>query len=443
MPSAYSGLTAYYAILRSGIIRLQNRSSGMQVAPRLASVMKMFTESNQTEDSTQPFDYNVALRRVIYLASFGVVFIFIYSLGVARSLCGDFGSVFSVGLMAAGAAIVSGGLLGFLFGVPHTREDETASSKGGRPESTTEQEVKSGTTDTSTSYRPNTSLEQISDWLTKMLVGVGLIEIKVIPEKLKGIARYVATGLGDNDQARAFALSLLIFFSVCGFVFGFLWARLYLKRWFTEADQVRILGKKLDQLEMDARALALITRQLTSGKGDPPTDPKLIAEAIKTASPAVRAQIFAQAEAAADREGDEDYQIKLKAAIPIFKALIANDPKELYDRNHQELSQALQRQESPDLEEAVKEITKAIEIRDRLGKSGWQFYEFLRAVQRIKQDRNYKSGQASDRALVTQIVNDLKVASTDTERWPAWSDDPNVVKWMKLNSIDVATLESP
>jgi hypothetical protein len=97
------------------------------------------------------------------LALFGVVFVFIYSLGVARSPCGNFGSVFSVGLMAAGAAIASGGLLGFLIGVPHTREDETASSKGARPEGTTEQEVKSGTTDTSISYRPNTSLEQISD----------------------------------------------------------------------------------------------------------------------------------------------------------------------------------------------------------------------------------------------------------------------------------------
>ena len=76
-----------------------------------------------------------------------------------------------------------------------------------------------------------------------------MIEIKVIPEKLKGMATYIAKGFGNNKQAQAFALTLLIYFSACGFVFGFLWARLFLKRWFIEADEVRILGEKLDRFE--------------------------------------------------------------------------------------------------------------------------------------------------------------------------------------------------
>jgi hypothetical protein len=96
----------------------------------------------------------------------------------------------------AGAAIVSGGLLGFLFGVPHTREGEAPQTKtGGRDDAV----VQTETTDTSITYVPNTSLEQISDWLTKMLVGVGLIEIKAIPDKLKGVASYIAKGLGTGD----------------------------------------------------------------------------------------------------------------------------------------------------------------------------------------------------------------------------------------------------
>lgn len=408
--------------------------------------MNMFTSSNQTEDSTQPFDYNVALRRVVYVAVLGAVVICIYSWSAAWTGCGNFASVCSMGLMAAGAAIVSGGLLGFLFGVPHVREGEASQTKSEVRDNTADPEHENVTSGSSISYRPNTSLEQISDWLTKMLVGVGLVEIKVIPDKLKDTARFVARGLGNYDGAQAFALTLLIFFSVCGFVFGFLWARLYLKRWFVEADQMRVLGKKLDQLEMDARALALITQKLAGGKHDAITDSKIIEEAVRTASPAMRAQIFAQAEAASDNVGTKGYQMKLKAAISVFAGLIKSDPEDQYDRNHQELALALQRLDPPDLKEAVKEITKAIDIRDDLGKPGWQYYEFLRALLRIKQDQNYSKDLPSDGEVVKQIRDDLRVASTDSTdeaRWPSWSSDPDVVRWMKLNEIEVSTLGSP
>jgi hypothetical protein len=400
------------------------------------------TEFKKNADSTPPSDYYIALRRVIYTACLGAAFIFIYGLSFAQEAGGVFLRFLSVGLMAAGAAILSGGLLGFLFGVPHTKEGEAPPAKTeGRDDAL----VRPETTNTSVTYVPNTSLEQISDWLTKMLVGVGLIEIKAIPDKLKGIASYVAKGLGNEEQTSVFALLLLIFFSVCGFVFGFLWARLYLKRWFIAADQnkLEVLGKKLDQLEEDAHAVALISRELISGHNGSPADPREIAEAIKAASPAIRAQIFAQAEAAAEDEDADDYETRLQASISIFRALIASDPRGHYDRNHQELSQALQRQELPNLQEAVKEITKAIEIRNKRGKPGWEFYEFLRALEQIQQDQNYKNSQGSDPALVNQIVGDLRHAFKDVERWPSWlEDDPDVEKWMTLNKIDIAILSA-
>jgi hypothetical protein len=156
----------------------------------------MPTEFKTNADPTPPSDYYVALRRVIYTASLGATFIFIYGLSFAQDGSGGFLKFLSVGLMAAGAAIVSGGLLGFLFGVPHTREGEAPQTKTeGRDDGV----VQTETTDTSITYVPNTSLEQISDWLTKMLVGVGLIEIKAIPDKLKGVASYIAKGLGTGD----------------------------------------------------------------------------------------------------------------------------------------------------------------------------------------------------------------------------------------------------
>ncbi len=70
------------------------------------------------------------------------------------------GSVFSVACMSAGASMLGGGLFGFLFGIPRSlqaQKDEVAAS-GREPAA----EKPSG-------YGPNTNLEQISDWLTKIL----------------------------------------------------------------------------------------------------------------------------------------------------------------------------------------------------------------------------------------------------------------------------------
>jgi hypothetical protein len=426
------------------MIRLRLLESDRSQGDRLGAHVNMPTSSDQTKDTTPKFDYDVAMRQVRYVAVLGVVVILIYSGSTAWTDAGHFAGVFSMGLMAAGAALVSGGLLGFLFGVPHVREGEAARTQSPGRDDSADSEPEGVTSDPRISYRPSTSLEQISDWLTKMIVGVGLVEVKVIPDKLKNLASFVAKGLGHNDEAQVFALTLIVFFSICGFVFGYLWARLYLKRWFDQADQIRALGKKLDQLEMDARALTLVTRKLASGEYDAAGDPKLIEEAVRTASPNTRAQIFAQAESASENAGNTGNRMKLKTAISVFTGLIKCDQEQQYDRNHQELADALRRLNSRDLKEALKEITKAIDIRNTQGRDDWQYYEFLRARLRIIQDHHDNKDQPSDEALVKQILDDLHVASTDTTdetRWPEWSQYPDVVNWMNLNGIDVSTLD--
>jgi hypothetical protein len=66
----------------------------------------------------------------------------------------SFGAVLAVGLAVVGAASFAGLLLGFLFGLPKTLE------RSGKGRLTT-----------------NTNLDQISDWLTKILVGLGLVQL--------------------------------------------------------------------------------------------------------------------------------------------------------------------------------------------------------------------------------------------------------------------------
>jgi len=169
-------------------------------------------------------DYNVAMRRLVYLAGLGCLVILFNGLRETGH-----GAVV-VGLMTAGAALLGGGLLGFLFGVPHTRESASpASGSGGTAHGALDNE--SADKSLSDTYRPSTSLEQISDWLTKILVGVGLVDFRSILAKVIAAGDYIApalTGVVSKEGARTFALAILIYFSVSGFVFGFLWARLYL-----------------------------------------------------------------------------------------------------------------------------------------------------------------------------------------------------------------------
>jgi hypothetical protein len=123
------------------------------------------------------------------------------------------------GLVIAGASFLLGGLIGFLFGIPRSLDDEgnLATSDGG--------------TGSVRVTRANTNLEQISDWLTKILVGVGLTQIGNIPDAADDLGAHLGPLLGVvGGPAAAFAISLSIYFNLSGFLLGYFWTRVFLPR---------------------------------------------------------------------------------------------------------------------------------------------------------------------------------------------------------------------
>ncbi|MFF2039397.1 hypothetical protein ACFVVX_03130 [Kitasatospora sp. NPDC058170] len=122
------------------------------------------------------------------------------------------------GLVVAGASAVLGGALGFLFGVPRVR-----GTAGGEPPQG--------------SYVPNTNLEQVSDWLTKVLLGVGLTQLGSLGERLHQLGSALAPALGGGEGAVPFAAALVLYFLVLGFLAGWLVTRLALPRVLSDADQ--------------------------------------------------------------------------------------------------------------------------------------------------------------------------------------------------------------
>ncbi len=131
-----------------------------------------------------------------------------------------FATVSAVGIGILAASMAVGGLLGFLFGIP-TSLQNTAS-----PPATVDGQ--SGGSGPMALYAGNTSLEQISDWLTKILVGVGLTQLASIPTALNDLGTFLAGGLGNLPGAEVFAPLLVVFALLDGFFLSYLWTRLNL-----------------------------------------------------------------------------------------------------------------------------------------------------------------------------------------------------------------------
>ncbi|MFD7901761.1 hypothetical protein ACFV4G_05905 [Kitasatospora sp. NPDC059747] len=141
----------------------------------------------------------------------GLLGLLLFSLGRAHAW-----QALGGGLVIAGASSVVGGALGFLFGVPRVRNGS------GEPQG---------------SYAPNTNLEQVSDWLTKVLLGVGLTQLGSLGERLHQLGTALAPALGGEDAAVPFAAALVLYFTVFGFLAGWLVTRLALPQVLTDADQ--------------------------------------------------------------------------------------------------------------------------------------------------------------------------------------------------------------
>lgn len=337
-------------------------------------------------------------------------------------------------LLVGGAAVMLGGLIGFLFGIPRRLQREA------EPKPATDGATGANAPAASRSlYEGNTNLEQISDWLTKILVGVGLVEFTSISDKLGTVSSQIADALGGPIKAPVVS-ALIIYFFVCGFLIGYLWARLFLGRALTEAERVDRLERKVSKFEQqaraDARAIALATRQISEGDGS--VDDAELKRAVKAASSDIRAYVFYRGEYHRYQNWKNDKRA-MERAIPIFRALIAADEKGEFHRNYGQLGYALKDKREPDLDEANEKLSQAIRLRGE-GSTEWPSYEANRAIVRIMLGDKFEKGFASSEGATAAILADLKLGFADPWTRPWVSTNEAVVRWLEQKHIDPATL---
>ncbi|MDH4473376.1 MAG: hypothetical protein QE487_12280 [Fluviicola sp.] len=161
-------------------------------------------------------------RKNIYLLSLGIPVFGIVCIALYASTAGVFGHIvhaFGLFVLTAGATFLLGALLGFMFAIPKLSDARTEEGK----------QV----------YQANTNLEQISDWLTKILLGVGLTQMDKISFKVHSISESMAKEMTLIGHEAMFTSALILFYTICGFLNGYLVTRIVLPRVFAASDNTQ------------------------------------------------------------------------------------------------------------------------------------------------------------------------------------------------------------
>ena len=121
--------------------------------------------------------------------------------------------VLSTASISAGAALLVGAFLGFLFGYPQRSSAAQGTARA-----------------SAAFFELNTNLAQVSDWLTKILIGIGLVELGGLVDRLSDVGSALGSQLGKSEATEAFATGLVIYFLVAGFLLAYLWTALRFAR---------------------------------------------------------------------------------------------------------------------------------------------------------------------------------------------------------------------
>jgi hypothetical protein len=322
----------------------------------------------------------------------------------------------------------------------------------------------------------------MSDWLTKILVGISLVQIGRAMPALADLGDSLRPTLGDQDSSGGFGLALCLYLAVVAFIVLYLWTRINLRRQMGLADDsvahaVRVavqdtvepaVQKKVDeavlapafqqqieaavdeQSRKDADVLAMIDRQLTGH--NPPSQDELT-KALASGSQLVLTQAYQRTEwqrKATWSSTNPEEQAALERTVPIFRALIAADPNAQYHRSLASLGYALKDIRAPQYGEAKDSFTRAIAIRDQHSIRGFKLYEWNRAVCSILLDTDYQNGRPSTAEQQATILADLRAASNLRDYMFEPSDPANpdrgrasLAGWLALNNLSLVDIHQP
>jgi hypothetical protein len=186
-------------------------------------------------------------------------------------------SILAMSALVSACAFSGGALLGFLFGIP-----QYFARLGG-----------SSADPAKASYQPNTNLTQVSDWLTKIIIGVGLVQFSQLAKSIGKLGASLSSSFGGEPMGKPYGIAVVVGYFLIGFLISYLYTRLRLQWAFAQADRGAFEELIDDRNKADEEALSLTDQQLDSSSEGPP--PKELAEALAQASPVAQDQALNKA----------------------------------------------------------------------------------------------------------------------------------------------------
>jgi hypothetical protein len=115
-----------------------------------------------------------------------------------------------------------GAVLGFLFGLPRARvADSTTTSAASA----------------STFYLTNSNLIKVSDWLTTIVIGLGLVNLGKVVPALRSLGQALEAPLGGKPWAGTVGISVLIVGVLAGFILDYLWTSIRVRELLEESER--------------------------------------------------------------------------------------------------------------------------------------------------------------------------------------------------------------
>jgi len=196
----------------------------------------MSSNNGKLPPTNDPQNSDYILVLFTYVAAgimaLGLFAILVYSLGNINS----FLSVSMTAILVAAASLALGLLAGFIFGIPLTPKNEAPGNLQAAPENAEVEAVQPEKPANPEIYRPNTSMEKISEWLATILVGIGLTQLLKMPAALEAFGNKLKPALGNTDAAPWVAIGILLLYAIIGFLIGFLWTRIKIPELYILSD---------------------------------------------------------------------------------------------------------------------------------------------------------------------------------------------------------------
>jgi hypothetical protein len=204
---------------------------------------------------------------IIYIFSIGIFICSLYE----YSLNHDLSKLFLIDLLSFTSAVI-GGLFGFLFGMPKNSYHDDHKS--------TEPKKENNSSKTKDTYQENTNLQEISDWMTKIIVGVGLTQFRSIYGEYVLITSKISSegGIGPHT----IICMITIYFYVLGFFGSYFWAKLDYNEIITSKLNKKInkISKRSEERDKTNLKVLEIASVLDSDKNDKSTKKNYIESLI-------------------------------------------------------------------------------------------------------------------------------------------------------------------